>query len=367
MHNILFTTKEFAQELAIGELNILTGIKPRLLENGILILEVSQYDKIKEIASNVIYFSRLVENIYLVIENVNNNGKDDIMKNIKLDLSFIIDNLTFSARSIGYEKSGDVNRELGDLILNSSNKLRVDLSKPDLQFVKFKTSKGMEYVLLDLFGRDLLKRKYKINVNSNSINSIVPNYCFYLFGLDNLKKSVKMLVLNANMGDIAIEAGIFNKRVPLNIKERVNCCISKISNLPIDIPKSNFLKDKSLIDVTAVVDLSKVYMLLKENMAYAGVKFKLSKFELDWIDVKYKEGQFDYVFCYLPLFHEKVEEDDYMKEFFYQVEYVCSSKICLISKKQVQKKYYQKYKFKNEFSEEIFIGEQKYFIIILSK
>ena len=111
----------------------------------------------------------------------------------------------------------------GTILLNSTNdknNLKVNLDNFDLSFKLFSDSKENHYLTLDLIGFNLTKRDYKLNVGSLTLNSILPNYLFYLLGIDEMEEKYSIIDPCSALGDISIEASSFNPRLALNMKKK---------------------------------------------------------------------------------------------------------------------------------------------------
>lgn len=209
---------------------------------------------------------------------------------------------------------------------------------------------------INLTNFNLTKRSYKLNKDNSELNSIIINYVLKLLNID---KRTELSIIDpiANLGDIIIETSLFSPRKPLNVKHRHELPIYKEFKKSI-MPKNNQDKNKYI----GVVKDNKEFKLIKENITYSGQKIKLSLFELDWLDVKFKKKSIDYVFSYFNKLNDELQ-----KEFFYQSEFISKKKICIISKEEINKNYIKKYKLKINHEETIEYGKNKYIIYIISR
>ncbi len=307
MHTIYIKTYDWLIDLTSDEIFDLTNFESKAISDSILEIKVDDKDDkiLFNLVYELVYYSRTIENIYLKVESQN---------------SFF-----------------------------SMPKIDMDLN-------------GKKIKVYDLVGFDLSKREYKINLNSDSINPLIINSCFYLLGLDEEDK-YSITDLSAGFGDVILEASLFNPRKALNVKERHSLNIYKgFKHMSVNVPKSQIDRNK----YNAVVQSDKDFSKLRENLNKSPEKIKVSKFELDWIDVKFKEEQFDFVITSLPIFKEDSVRDKFLDQFFYQAEYICKNAICVISREKIDKKYYEKHELELEDSEVIVLNGVSYYIYIIS-
>lgn len=280
----------------------------------------------------------------------------------KINLDFISKKLSFEIDSSGEKGRVQFEKVIGEKILKSNKNLFVDLSNPNISFKIKKINKKI-HILLDLIGFNLGKRDYKININSNSCNSFVVNYLFFLLELEK-EKNLFIIDPVASLGDILIEASFFNPIIPINIKKKNEISFSKIFS-EIDFPKNNINGKKNKF--IGIVQNNKIFKQIKENISYSSQKIKISQYELDFLDVKFKKGQIDYLVSNLPSFKIEKEFNEFLKEFFYQAEFIIKKKIGIISKKEISLKIIKKYKLLIKIEKQILVGEQKYFIYVVFK
>lgn len=355
---VLVKTKDFVDEFAQFEIEDYYQKKFKVLEKGFYELDFKEEKELFDFVYNMTYFSRVIENVYLkidefkIIEDLNKLGLDFIKK----DFTFEVDAL--NEYKLDHKKS---EIKLGELILNSNKKLSVDLSKPDLSFKLF-SKNNTNYLALDLIGFNLSKRDYKINNNSKSINTLLVNYALYLLKLDEFEDKYSIIDPASHTGDIIIESASFNKRKPIHIKKRHELPIKKLFSI---LPKmQNKIEDKN--KYLAVVQNNKIFKELKENLSASGnSNVKVSQYELDWLDVKFQEASCDFIISQIPTFQDEKEREYYLTQFFYQVEFIVNEAICVISKKEINKKYFKKQELEIEEEKEVFIGEQQYWIYVL--
>jgi 23S rRNA G2445 N2-methylase RlmL len=357
MFELLLKTRDFMDLFARKEISMFYSNDFKVLDKDLYLICFEDKDEMIKFVYDVLFYFRCFERVFLKICDF--KSLEDIKS---VDLGFIEKSFTFEVDSQDDYKDDkkEAEKYFGSLISKNSN-LSVDLSRPDLSFKVF--SRGnISYLGLDLLGFDLSKRDFKLNVNHNTINSLLGVYCLYLLGID-CEKKFSIIDPASGLGDLIIEASMFNMRKPFNVKKRSHVSIFRIFGVSSKMPA--LVEDKNKF--VAIVQNNKNFKLLKENISYCGAKVKISQYELDWLDVKFRDSEIDYLIMQVPMIHEKGEYDKFLEDFFYQAEFITKKKIILLSKKKIDKSYHEKYdtlelkKFEN-----IKVGKQDYFIYLFS-
>ncbi len=348
---LLLRTRPGFEELAIKDLKLIGKIKGETIDKGIIRITVNN-----EELENIIFLSRFIDYVYLEIL-VFKDLQEIINKrfsNIKLlkEISEKAKSFEVDVEEFNYErfKSKDYFGE----IIRKELQLKVNLDNPDLRFVLFSSDKN--YLGLDLAEQKLTKRWYKLNKNSLTPSTLLPNLCFYKLGLETTNFS--LLDPLANYGEFIIEAALFNPRQPIKIKPR------KIHRI-LNIKTPYFTKQKSKLH--AVVQDNGAFKKLKENLKYVNAKIKVSMFDLEWLDTKFAKDSFEYAVFLLPIYKDEKHNKEIQETLFYNLEYIIKNKICFTATKPIEESIINKYNLKIESVEEIKIGEQNYYIYLLSK
>ncbi len=393
MYEIIITTKEFVDEFAQFEIEDWIEKDFTKIKNGIYLIKFQKEESkvMYDFIYNLFYFSRVIESIYLKIfefNSLNNINEELMIDKIKNEFNYLNLNLSFEVDSKSkFDLShNDAERKIGRILNESLDLLKVNLDNFDLSFKLISIENGINFLALDLIGFNLLKRNYKINSGSHSINSIIPNYVFYLLGIDEINENYSLIDPCSDLGDIVIEASSFNPRLPLNLNKKHRIPLKKIFNYPIPTPNiknkisfedensrepnkfNNKLKRKNKIikpKIYSVVQNNKSFKLQRENLNYSGFNIKISQYELNWLDVKFKEAEIDFIVTQIPEFQNGTERDEFLKELFYQIEFIFNKGIGIISKTEINEKYFRKNELEIQFKNKIFIAEQQYFIYIL--
>lgn len=316
MYNIIIKTQEFVDKFAQFEIEdaIENDSKKsktfdfKKIKNGLYEIEFSKVEKKEafKFIYNILYYSRVIENLYLNIDNLD------------LDIeNFIIEEIDF----------------------NKEKKIKV----------------------IDLFGFNLIDREYKVNVNNNSIPAIISVFCFYLLTIDEIENKYSIIDPISNLGDIIIEAAAFHPRKAFNIKKRHSIPAKKIFNLIPPIPK--LIKDNN--KYLSVVQDNKIFKEQKENLNFSGQNIKISQFDIDWLDAKFQEASNDFVISFIPEFKNIKEKNKFLKEFFYQIEFIFNESICVISRDEIDAKYFKDNELQLEIEKIIEYNNINYYIYIL--
>jgi len=362
-YKLIIKTLGFADKFAQFEIEDQTRKDFKKVSDGFYEIEFekSEEKQMFDFVYNLVYFSRVIENIYLKIDEF--KKIDEINKNnLKKKLSFITKKLYFevdATKSFEFDHQ-DSEKQIGKLILESNSNLKVDLNNFDISFKLLSYNKN-NYIIIDLVGFNLTKRDYKVNNGHLTLNSIIPNFCFYLIGLDEEEKNYSLLDPISSLGDITIEAASFNPRLALNQKKKHQVLIKKLFNFIPPIPKES---NKQKLKILSVVQNNKVFKNQRENMNYSGLNYKLSQYEIDWLDVKFKEAQIDYIVTQIPEFVDEKEKDKFLGEFFYQLEFIFNV-AAIISKSKIDKKYFTKNELDILEEKKITITKQDYYIYVI--
>jgi hypothetical protein len=182
-------------------------------------------------------------------------------------------------------------------------------------------SRSFERVYLqdeDLTEFDLTIREYKINKNSMTIHPFLSVALYYYLGLDK-EKEITIIDPSAYLGDVLLEIVGFDS--PYFMKNRFKLPIRKALDCESILPKERL--DRKIV-AHAIVQESREFKLIKENISYLAKKLRVSQFDFSWLDVKFKEDDFDYGVSQIPYFSDEEELESYLENFFfYDAIYMC--------------------------------------------
>jgi hypothetical protein len=273
---IYIKTNEILEEFLIQDIKSIINKEPKKIDNQFYELQI-KFENIFETVYKLINLSRTIEKIY--------------MKKI--------------------------NHTIGEY-----NFLR--------QIIKIKDK---ELEVYDLTGSILESRNYLIHENSDTLNFNLINYCFFKLEM-NKKKKYCVIDIMSNYSEIIIESSTFNPRKPIYIKDRYEFQIyNQLKNTFKKFPDIKIEKDTN--KYVSIVREDKAFKRSRENLSKSNQKIKISKQELEWIDLKFEEKAFDFVISFLPIFKDKENNHNFLKEFLLQAKYLCKNKICIITREEI--------------------------------
>lgn len=336
METIIITTKPWMVDAAKKEIEDLVDRKVKTTSTYHLTFKT---DTIIADVLELMYYSRRIEGIYL--------HEDDV--------PFISETKTFEVDASGHEDKDELEKELGSNLLEKHTNLRVDLSNPQLTFKVLED----KTVALDLLGFSLGSRKYKVNTNVHCLNALVVQKLIYSMKLPKLEE-ISIIDPLANLGDCIVEAGLYCSDYALHTRKRFSIPLTLFSK---QLPLPG--RDEGIAKLQAVVQDNKVFKQFKENITQSGLKVKVSQYELDWLDVKFHEADFDYVITSIPFIQDENELEEIQNQLLYQSEFIVKNKIGIITRQPLDAALVKKNKLKISSQEEVRVGEQKYYLYVL--
>jgi len=235
--------------------------------------------------------------------------------------------------------------------------------------VFFCLTKKRCYAGIDFVGFDLSRRSYKIFQHPADIKGTIV---YSLIRLADYGKNEVLLDVFSGSGTIPIEAALFSSKFPVRYFDKEKFIFSKFEKFKkFDFNKLFGKLDREISDYKPRiynVDLSMNNInYAKKNSKLAGVdkKISFSRMDAEWLDTKFEKGKIDKIITKMP----NSNGNELYNEFFYQAEFILNDKgkIVLIGNEEMIKKYSSKYKFEISSQREIFSGEMKYNVFILTK
>jgi hypothetical protein len=304
MYKLIVKSFDFLNQYSKLELTQFTGQNWTQVDEETFELEVQTKEEISAHTYQIVYYSRCFDGIYL-----------------------------------------DTQEEF-----NILEKVEIDYNKKPIQ-------------VYDLIGDILEARSYKINEDDNYLSHFLVNYCCYKLELEKEQGLFSVIDPMAELGDIIIETALFNPRKPLYVTEKNKLPIYKQFKIMPNMPKP--VKDKSKYNALVMEDPQ--FKKLRENINEAGQKVKISKYEMEWLDVKFHKNDLDYTITFIPEFDEEEcpgEANEFLREYLYQAEFICKKKICLIASEEIPFTFVDKYELKLLDQSSITVDEEEFFIYI---
>jgi len=259
-----------------------------------------------------IYTSQIANSVSLIIDRKKDINKLIIPQQLK---SLLPKDGTFRITTkIGYE------REIGELF----KEYKVDLKNPDFN-IEIQEFNSEFFLSLDLSG-DLSKRDYKVFNNPLSLKGTTA---FGALMLSGYKKGKSLLDPYCNSGTIGIEAVLYNN----NISPRFYNKNFPFTKLFVNIDIESFFGDMDakakydMLSITVADPLLRNITAARRNAKVAGVEkcMRFRRIDIDWMDIKHNEKQFDYILTFIPGSSKHKSLASLKKEFeelFYQTEYI---------------------------------------------
>lgn len=275
----------------------------------------------------------------------------------------------------------EISREVGAYIIDYVKSKQgftpnVNLDNPDIVFYIY-ICRDHCYIGIDISGKDLSKREYKIFSSRNSIKGTVA-YSLLRFG--DYKNNEILLDPFCKSGEIVIEAGLYSSNFPVNYYSKEEFAFFKLKPF-----KSQAIKeylediDKNISKAESKIygyDSNQKYVIqAKKNAKIAGIQknITITRQDIEWVDIKQKEKNVDKIITYPPQPSKIINEKNIAKiyqEFFYQAEYILKDNglIVILSKSlDLLEEKAKKYKFILKDKNELWMGQQKMCVGIFTK
>ncbi|MFT4261138.1 MAG: THUMP domain-containing protein [Candidatus Woesearchaeota archaeon] len=313
-------------------------------------------------AYQIMYNSQTIKGCLLELEK----GKFNKLEEITLPFQKIKDIIQEQTCKIAVQREGthefnsvQAEKEIGIKLQEQTN-LNYDFKNPEITINIIINNN--DYVLgIDIAGRDLSKRQYKIFNHPNSLKGPVAFSAIMLAGLNN-----SLLDPYSLSGVIPIEAAIYQSGMPVNYFEK-KFALNKIKSINLDTKTSKI--NKTPKKVYSLDENFKNISAQKKNAKIAGVEkhIEFSRTKLRDLDLKFYEIKPD-VMVTIPLESSKriseKSQRSYSETLFEQAENILTKKIIvLITKKQIT----ETFKFKITKQVKVMQGQQELYITRLEK
>ncbi|MBN2142010.1 methyltransferase [Candidatus Woesearchaeota archaeon] len=250
----------------------------------------------------------------------------------------------------------------------------VDLKNPDATIYLF-LNNDQAYIGVDLAGRDLSKRHYRIFTSPGTVNAKIA---FAIGRMAGFGPKKRMVDLYSKAGIISIEAALHANNISVNFYNK-DFSFKKLPGLKERDWDSFFKKIDSKkksdeLEITAFDSQLRNVEATKKNAKLAGVDklFKASKMDLDWMDVKLDESGVDLVVSRIACpsnHHAEGMVKKVYKELFHQAEFFLKSggKLCLLGENLALLRESITKDFKIAEEKRIWGGQMEYEFIILER
>ncbi|MFH1638501.1 MAG: THUMP domain-containing protein [Candidatus Woesearchaeota archaeon] len=337
MMKYIATSPKGLEDVSSMEIKEIINAKAKKTAEGRVEFDTTE-DKIKILA----YSARSIDAIYSLVKriNFNKNFLKEVEKiEIKIEEPFMA-KVWHSSEDI---VSKSLAAEIGAIIHKRG--LAVDLERPKTTVMA--DIVGNECFLGILVREGMHKRDYRVKVSNKSVNACIA-YC--LVRLSDYSKEKAFIDPFCKDGVTIIEAASFALNIP-----RAYFTDEKLKDLKIE--RLNIMGVDSLLHNIRSCEI---------NSKLAGVNkaIKLSKYDIDWLDLKLGDSSVDCIATIMPYSNWELNANELTrvyKEFFRQASSILkkNGKISLLTvKPEVIKETAEGFKAKEE--REVWAGQQKY-------
>lgn len=377
-------TDKGLEKVAVLELDEMIGLKGKA-EECVVLFEPKAYDNLFKFC----YFSQSIERVILLFANFEFKESKDLLSKFEKELKKINlkewfdKNTTFKVecKRIGKHDFGSLTTEkfLGEKIILKTKKdlgftPKANMDSPDLIIYIF-INNNKAYFGIDLCGRDLSKRQYRIFTSPGTINA---NLCYALIRLGKYSKNQKLVDPFCKSGIVCIEGALYASGISVNYYSK-DFAFKKLRPFLKKDWESFFKKMDSKskpakLDITGFDSLLKNIEAAKKNSKLAGVDkiINFSKIDVEWLDTKLEKASVDIIASRIscPSKHVSVSfVKKLYKELFYQAEFVMkkTGRMVLLTEntKLIKESLTNEFKLIREHV--LWAGKQRYQAVLIKK
>ncbi len=337
------------------------------------------------------YKTQSARRVLLLFDSFNFKTQDDITKKVKeslknIDLkAWLEKGKTFKVECerIGKHSFGSqsIEEDVGERIIFAAKEAlgfmpEASMKSPDTIFYAF-INQGKAYFGLDLCGRDLSKRNYRIFSAPGIINS---NLSYALARLSGYEpgKNQKFLDLFCKSGVVCIELALFASGLSVNYYS-MDFSFKKLKPFAKKDWEAFFKKIDSKaklekLDIHGSDPMLRNLEASKKNAKLAGIDklIGFSKIDIEWLDTKFDEKSLDVIASRIPCQSKHTAEGTIKKlykELLYQLEFVMKKggKAAFLSENTGLLKEMLTKDFRLTGEDELWSGEQKFQLAFLEK
>jgi 23S rRNA (guanine2445-N2)-methyltransferase / 23S rRNA (guanine2069-N7)-methyltransferase len=262
------------------------------------------------------------------------------------------------------------------------------MKSPDTIIYVF-INKNKAYFGVDLAGRDLSKRNYRIFSAPGIINSNLAYALVRMSGYSKAqRKKIKFLDVFCRSGVICIEAALYATGLSVNYysndfafrklkpfaKKDWEAFFKKVSNAGTAGTAGKSKDSLEKLDITGSDQMLRNVEASKKNAKLAGVDklISFSRIDVDWVDTKFDKNAVDLVVSRIPCPSKHTPEQKakkIYKEMLYQLEFVMKKggKLAFLTENTTLFKEMLTQDFKLISEDELWAGEQRYQFVMVEK
>lgn len=378
-------TDKGIEKIALLELDELINIKGRAQDCAV-VFECKNYDDLFRFC----YMSQSIERVILLFADFKFKDYNNLLSKSEAALKKTVlkewfdKNLSFrvECKRIGKHKFGSqtMEKDLGEKILLKVKKElgftpKADMESPDIIIYVF-INNNQAYLGIDMVGRDLSKRHYRIFSAPGTINA---NLAYALVRLSGFSPQKKFVDVSSKAGLVCTEAGLYVSGLSVNYYSK-DFAFKKLK----PFLKKNwdeFFKNidsktdnKTKLGILGLDPLLRNIEAAKKNSKLAGVDkiIKFSKIDVEWLDTKLDKAGIDIIASRIACPSKHASESvirKFYKELFYQAEFVIKKKgkIALLTENTKLLKEMITKGFRLVKEDELWAGKQMYEFVLIEK
>lgn len=377
-------TDKGLEKIALMELDEIIKVKGKAEDNVVIFNCESFQDLFK-----FCYLSQSIERVLLLFAHFEFKEYKDLLSKSEAVLKKNIlkewfdKNISFKVecKRIGKHKFGSqtIDKNFGEkIILKVKKELgflpKVSMESPDIMIYAF-INNNKAYVGIDLIGRDLSKRQYRIFTAPGIINA---NLSYALVRLSGYSKKQKLVDVFCKAGIVCIEAALYASGLSINYYSK-DFAFKKLKPfLKKDwdefFKKIDSKNKLSKLDVLGLDPLLRNVEASKKNAKLAGVDkiINFSKMDVEWLDTKLDKARVDIIASRIPCPSKHTSESfirKLYKELFYQAEFVMKKrgKLALLTENVKVLNDMIKPPFKLVKEDYLWAGKQRYEFVMIEK
>jgi len=312
----LVITHKGLEDISALEIKEIINAKSEI-RSGVAIFEVKRIDEL----CTLCYLGRSFSKVLHLLNYFKFRKKEDILKNLEMDLSDLLKNKKFRVRCqrIGNHNftSKEIENEVGIAIIKK-NKSKVDLENPDITLFVYIHDDDC-YFGIDYSGIDLSKREYKIFPHPASIKGSIA---YSMLRIAEWNEKEVLLDPFCGSGTIPIEAALYANKIPPFYHKKDSFAFNKFVKFDFEkIDKKIGNKANRKLQIFSFDASANSIKNAKMNAKAAGVYKDINFYNADveWLDTKFEKESVNKIVTDPP---QGKKLNNFLLELFHQANYV---------------------------------------------
>lgn len=377
-------TDKGIEKITVLELDEIINAKGRVEEN-VVVFESKDYESLLRFC----YLSQSIERMLVLLAEFEFDKEEDLLAKAEAELKktrfeeWLEKEKSFK---VVCERRGEhaftsqgVEEAIGACIITLSKETLgfspgVSMDCPDTVFYVF-INQNKAYIGIDLVGRDLSKRKYRVFSAPGIINA---KLAYALVRLAGYSKKDKMIDLFCKAGIICIEAALYTSHKSINYYfkdfafKKLKPFLTKDWEAFFKTIDSEAVMEQ--LDITGMDSMLRNVEASKKNAKLAGIDklISFSRMDVEWLDTKLDKESVSCIISKIPCPSKHLNEAEarkLYKELFYQADFIMKKKgrLALLGENLGILKKIMKTGFKIVKEDELWAGMQRYDFVMIEK